>query len=600
MDRVARADVDAANAAAAVDAPADAEEALVQFLYQAPIGLLQIRRDGTVDMANPMSAQLLLPIAAGGALDNLFDTLRDVAPELRARVGAFAERAGVVLEGLRLRVGTGGDDGFRIVSLSVVRLAVDRFMASLVDVTLDVERESRGMERRLHDVARQDGLTRLPNRTAAVEAVRAALAGADPRPLTVLSIHVDRFRRINDGFGHAVGDTVLVRIGERVLSTLRDAVPRGERAGLPLAARTGGNEFAVVLDGCGPGAEAERLAEAFLLTLAFPHVVGAQRIHAPVRIGAVVACADPADPACGRAAEEILHDAALAAAEAKRLGGGRCVVFEPALRERAARRGALEEDLRRALLDDELFVVYQPVVAFGAGGTVDRSAGVEALVRWRHPQRGLVGPADFVPVAEESGLIGRVGALVLESACAQHAAWRRQLGPAAPRVLAVNLSRAQLDEADLVERVRQTLARHAMEPADLQLEVTESLAAQDDRVQARLRELKALGLTLALDDFGTGYSSLASLHQLPVDTVKIDRAFVQHVDASAHHRALVEATVKVARSLGMRTVAEGVETEAQARAVRALGCDKGQGWLFGRPVEGAALAAWLRAAPGAG
>ena len=566
----------------------DAQEALMQFLYQAPIGLLQIHGDGTVDLANPMAAQLLMPIARGGALDNLFDVLHGVAPELRTQVGAFAGRSGVVCEGVRLRFETGGD-AFRIVSLSVVKLGDRRLMASLVDVTLDVERESRGMERRLHDAARLDGLTRLPNRMAMVEKIQSLVARAHARPVTVLHIAADRFRHINDGFGHSVGDTVLSRIGERLLATLRDRAETDDRHGLPFAARTGGDEFGVVLDSTMPDGDADAIAQSFLLALSFPHVVAGQRVHAPVRIGAVVLCAEAGD------ADGALQDAALAAVEAKRLGGGRCVVFEPGLRERAMRRGALEEDLRRALVEGELFVVYQPVVAFLRSGSdaIDRAAGVEALVRWRHPERGLVGPVDFIPVAEEAGLIGRLGAFVLESACAQHAAWRARFGTAAPRTLAVNLSRAQLDDADLVARVGDTLARHGMDAADLQLEVTESLAAQDLCVQTRLRELKGLGLTLALDDFGTGYSSLASLSQLPVDTVKIDRAFVQHVDTSDHHRALVEATVKVARSLGMRTVAEGVETEGQARAVRELGCDKGQGWLFGRPMEGAALADWL-------
>ena len=291
--------------------------------------------------------------------------------------------------------------------------------------------------------------------------------------------------------------------------------------------------------------------------------------------------------------EDVLQNANLAAAEASRLGGARCITFDPNLRMRATRRSALEEDLRRALTNDELFVVYQPVVRFNKSCDVDRSAGVEALVRWRHPQLGLVGPGEFIAVAEESGLIKPLGALVLEAACAQHAAWRSQLGTIAPRLLAVNLSRAQLEDITLVDGVRATLNRHGMDPADLQLEVTESLAAQDEQVQTRLRELKKLGLALALDDFGTGYSSLASLHQLPVDTVKIDRAFVMHLETSAHHRALVEATVNVARSLGMQTVAEGIETSGQAEVVRGLKCDKGQGWLFGRPMEGAALAAWL-------
>jgi EAL domain-containing protein (putative c-di-GMP-specific phosphodiesterase class I) len=297
----------------------------------------------------------------------------------------------------------------------------------------------------------------------------------------------------------------------------------------------------------------------------------------------------------GEFADDMLRDASIAMVEAKRGGGARCVVFDPAMRQRAARRADIEADLRRALLEDQLFVVYQPVVGLRDDGATDFGAGVEALVRWQHPQRGLVPPFEFIPVAEESGLIGALGDFVLRRACRDFAAWQSALGERAPRLLAVNLSRAQLGEARWPATVREVLQQNGMHPSQLQLEVTESLAAQDQQVQQRLHELKAIGITLALDDFGTGYSSLSSLHQLPVDTVKIDRSFVSQADTSHHHRVLIEATVKVAQSLGMSTVAEGIETEAQAAAVRAQQCAKGQGYLFSRPLTSSALMEWLRA-----
>jgi EAL domain-containing protein (putative c-di-GMP-specific phosphodiesterase class I) len=271
------------------------------------------------------------------------------------------------------------------------------------------------------------------------------------------------------------------------------------------------------------------------------------------------------------------------------------------MRERAARRADIETELRQALAEDQLFVVYQPVVGLNPDGSTDSSAGVEALVRWQHPTRGIVLPSEFIPVAEESGLIGALGDFVLRRACRDFAIWQAELGPRAPRLLAVNLSRAQLTEPGFPAVVSEALAQHGMTPAQLQLEVTESLAAQDQGVQQRLHELKAIGVTLALDDFGTGYSSLSSLHQLPVDTVKIDRSFVCQADTSHHHRVLIEATVKVAQSLGMSTVAEGIETAAQEAAVRAQHCAKGQGYLFSRPLTSPSLLDWLRAAgvPGA-
>jgi EAL domain-containing protein (putative c-di-GMP-specific phosphodiesterase class I) len=256
---------------------------------------------------------------------------------------------------------------------------------------------------------------------------------------------------------------------------------------------------------------------------------------------------------------------------------------------RATHRVVLEAELRRALAEGELFVVYQPIVQLGSGTAV----GVEALVRWRHPSRGTVPPLVFIEVAEQTGLIRALGAFVLEAACQQFMCWKQTLGADAPTRLSVNLSRAQLADSGLVAQVDQVLRACGMPPGALQLEVTESLAAQDDQVRAQLQSLKALGLTLALDDFGTGYSSLSSLHQLPVDLVKIDRSFVSQLETSAHHRALVKATVEVAQSLGMGTVAEGIETPGQAAVLQALCCQKGQGYWFARPMPGDELPAWL-------
>ena len=286
----------------------------------------------------------------------------------------------------------------------------------------------------------------------------------------------------------------------------------------------------------------------------------------------------------------MLRNADTAMYEAKRAGRGRWVIFDDSMHERVVRAMALESDLRRALRDDELFVVYQPVIDLGSRG----SMGVEALVRWHHPERGLVSPVEFIGVAEECGLIDAVGAVVLRKACRQFMQWRRALGASAPRLLAVNLSRAQLKRAGLVDDVRELLQDLGMPPACLELEVTESLAAQDEVVQTVLRGLKALGARLALDDFGTGYSSLACLHLLPVDTVKIDRSFVSHAETVEYHRVLIEATIRVARTLGMVTVAEGIETEGQAALMRRLDCDRGQGYLFAMPLEPEAFEAWAR------
>jgi len=355
-----------------------------------------------------------------------------------------------------------------------------------------------------------------------------------------------------------------------------------------MVARLGCDEFVVVLDGMRRIEDVERIAHRLIDTIGKPYILQDHEISCTVSMGLVWGVADHTDP------DEAVRDASIAMVEAKRAGGARFALFDTGMRERAARRGDIESDLRTALHEGQLFVVYQPVVGLLPDGGTDYSAGVEALVRWQHPVRGVVPPFEFIEVAEQCGLIGALGDFVLGRACSDFMRWRTELGPIAPRLMAVNLSRAQLGQDGFAASVRATLAKAGMEPGALQLEVTESLAAQDQDIQARLHELKAVGVTLALDDFGTGYSSLSSLHLLPVDVVKIDRSFVCQADTSHHHRVLIEATVKVAQSLGMGTVAEGIETAAQAHAVRDQHCAKGQGYLFSRPLVDAALVEWVR------
>jgi len=573
----------------------DAYEALVQFLYRAPIGLVQASLDGTVDMLNPMSSSLLMPLVRDGSMDNLFTVLQGVAPQLRELAANFSEPSGAVCEGLRLQLGDAGAPQW--LSLSVLKLDPTRLMAVVTDATHEVQREQERLARRLKTAARTDALTRMPNREALLEQAQQMLArlpggGPDGIGFALLFMNCDRFRQINDALGQAAGDRLLVQIGERIRSTLRPPSDRIDpnAGGGQMAARVGADEFAVLLDGLRCREDAERIAARLLEALGRSYQLpGGQVVDCKLSMGLVWG----AD--AGNFAGEMLRDAGIAMVEAKRTGGALCTVFEPAMRERAARRADTESELRQALAGDELFVVYQPVVGLRPDGGTDLSAGVEALVRWQHPVRGVVPPFEFIQVAEESGLIGALGDFVLRRACRDFMAWQRELGPQAPRLLAVNLSRAQLGQPGWPETVRAILDEAGMRPAELQLEVTESLAAQDQQVQDRLHELKALGITLALDDFGTGYSSLSSLHQLPVDTVKIDRSFVCQADTSHHHRVLIEATVKVAESLGMSTVAEGIETEAQAAAVRGQQCAKGQGYLFSRPLTSPALVDWLRA-----
>lgn len=582
--------------AAAVEDDSEAHQALLQFLYMAPIGLVQITMDGAVELMNPAAASLLMALNPGSSLENLFEALGGVAPRLHQVAGSFAGSFGSVGEPVLIDVPTAGAGAAtsRTVAVTLFKLDGSRMMAMLRDATDELVRE----RRRLKVATHQDALTEMPNRAAALVFIQAGFqrpAGAAAGHRAVLFLNIDRFKQINDSLGYAAGDEVLTLVAGRLKSMTRQRVQGGQpTAWEPSCARLGGDEFLVVLDDLAVADDVHGVAQRLMNGLRQPYAIGTHQLQCSVSCGIVLE-AQFADDADG-----VLRDASIAMSEAKRAGGARSVVFQAAMRERAARRQEMEEQLRSALLERQLFVVYQPVIGFRTSDdgceSIERTAGVEALVRWRHPQRGIVPPIDFIGVAEECGLIGALGHHVLDEACHQFVSWRETLGARAPRMLAVNLSRGQLEQPGFVESVAAVLRDSGMRAQDLQLEITESLAAQDEGVQAQLHALKALGLTLALDDFGTGFSSLSSLHLLPVDTVKIDRSFVSDAVGSAHHRALIEATVRVAASLGMGTVAEGIETDLQSRLLCELGCGKGQGYFFSRPLEAEALAAWAMSA----
>ena len=572
---------------------ADENETLMQFLYRAPIGLVQTSLSGVVEMLNPMSSRLLMPLAPDGNLENLFAVIEPLMPRLRRTVQAFEQQSGVIYDAHRIHLGAHSNqaDMAQVLSVSIMKLDAERLMVVLADVTLEAQREQETITRKLRYASHVDTLTRMPNRAAICEHLQkmidqnrsGACYGA------VLFLNCDRFKQINDALGHAIGDQVLGMLADRLRTTLRqrDLVSFPAEPQEQLAGRIGSDEFVVLLDRVRRAEDVEMIAGRLLVLLAAPYQIDTHQINCNVSMGAVMLSL------ASEEADIVLQDASIAMVSAKHTGGARYAFFEPGMRGQAERRSGMESALRRALFEHELFVVYQPVVGLRANGDIDRCAGVEALVRWRHPQRGIVPPVEFIGIAEECGLIGALGDFVLTTACTDFVRWRTSMGASAPRSLAVNLSRAQLAEPGYSATVHAILQATGMAPQQLQLEVTESLAAQDAGVQAHLHQLKALGLKLALDDFGTGYSSLACLHLLPVDTVKIDRSFVCQADTSAHHRVLIEATVRVAHSLGMDTVAEGIETEAQAGVVTALGSDKGQGYLYSRPLAAADLEKWI-------
>ena len=571
------------------DTTATAYEALVEFLYRAPIGLVQTTLDGAITMINPMSAQLLMPLAPDGDLLNLFDVLAAVAPQLRQIANGPHAPGGVICDGLRLPLAEAKPDGGTplTLALSLIKIDANTLMASVSDVTLAMNKEQQRMTRKLNDATRTDGLTKMPTRAVVVERIDAALQRAHDDPdyqFAVLFINADRFNRINVTLGQANGDELILQMAGRLNGTVRQRDSVGTTsAPTSTAGRLSGDEFVVVLEGVRRVEDVERIAQRLIDALNKPYRIGERAVHTSCSMGVVTRIHAAAT------ADAVLQDANLAMREAKRNGGARFCVFVQLMKERAWRRGSLETELRLALSEGQLFVVYQPIIWLKSGAI----AGFEALVRWRHPERGIVSPIEFIDIAEETGLIGALGEFVLNTACQQMVAWQRQFDSHAAAVISVNLSRAQLAGPEIVEQVRSALHASGLAAQYLQLEVTESLAAQDQLVQSRLHALKALGLSLALDDFGTGYSSLSSLHQMPVDVVKIDRSFVSQSESSAHHRVLIEATVKVACSLGMQTVAEGIETEGQADILTALNCDKGQGYLYARPLPADEVPGWL-------
>ncbi len=572
---------------------ADENETLMQFLYRAPIGLVQTSLTGVVEMLNPMSSRLLMPLAPDGNLDNLFAVIEPLMPRLRQTVQGFEQQSGVIFDTHRIHLGAHLNQAEMplVLSVSIMKLDAERLMVVLADVTLEAQREQETIARKLRHASHVDTLTRMPNRTAICEHLQKMIGQNRSGACygAVLFLNCDRFKQINDALGHAIGDQVLGMMADRLRTTLRqrDLVSFPAEPQEQLAGRIGSDEFVVLLDRVRRAEDVEMIAGRLLALLAAPYQIDAHQITCNVSMGAVML------NLASEEADIVLQDASIAMVSAKRAGGARYAFFDPVMRGQAEQRSGMEAELRRALVEHELFVVYQPVVGLLENGEIDHCAGVEALVRWRHPKRGVVPPVEFIGIAEECGLIAALGDFVLTEACTDFVRWRTSLGANAPRSLAVNLSRAQLVEPGWTATVQGILQSTGMAPQQLQLEVTESLAAQDASVQEHLHQLKALGLKLALDDFGTGYSSLACLHLLPVDTVKIDRSFVCQADTSAHHKVLIEATVRVAHSLGMDTVAEGIETEAQATVVAKLGSDKGQGYLYSRPLAAPDLEKWI-------
>ena len=429
--------------------------------------------------------------------------------------------------------------------------------------------ERRALEDQLAHQAFHDSLTGLANRALFSERISHAIErGTRRRNLfAILFIDLDDFKTVNDSLGHAAGDELLVAVADRIRAVIRPE---------DTCARLGGDEFAVMIESIDDRQGAVIVAKRILGAMSEPLVVGGADIVVQGSIGIAL-------DSGGQTASELMRSADLAMYRAKGEGKGRFALYEPSMHERVLERLALKADLQRAVIADEFIVHYQPIVTLQTGGIV----GVEALVRWQHPERGLVAPGDFIGLAEETGLILPLGRHVLQTACQQVASWRRR---GHPRLgVSVNLSAKQLVSRSLPGEIVTTLGECALDPSALTLEITESTLLDTQVVVGRLDELRALGVRIAIDDFGTGYSSLNYLSRFPVDTLKIAKAFVDELGTSPEQDRLVAAILRLGATMGLETVAEGIELEQQRDRLLALKCRYGQGYLYSRPVPAAEL-----------
>lgn len=474
---------------------------------------------------------------------------------------------------LRLHHADGSWRDFEVVANNLLdQPAVSGIVLTGRDVT-----ERRAFERQLQRLAFHDTLTGLPNRALLADRLERALARADRHSghVAVLFIDLDNFKLINDGLGHEAGDRLLAAFADRLQGCLRSD---------DTAARLGGDEFIVLLDEVATSSEATDVADRIAALLCTPFSVGDREVIVTASIG--VALSTPHHDRT----ESVLRNADLALYRAKAEGKARCTLFEASMERDALERLELETDLRQALGRDEFTLVYQPIVSLADGRILE----LEALVRWQHLTRGQISPVQFIPIAEEIGVIEPLGLWVLEEACRQAVLWQNAVPTDPPLVMSVNLSGRQFQDPKLVDKIAAVLRETGLAPCGLKLEITESVLMFDpEGTAATMHALTGLGVRFAIDDFGTGYSSLSYLRRFPVDTLKIDRSFVEGLGTDVQAHAIVRSIVALAKALSLSVTGEGVETDNQQAQLKELECDRGQGYLFARPLLAADVAGLL-------
>jgi diguanylate cyclase (GGDEF)-like protein/PAS domain S-box-containing protein len=522
--------------------------------------------DGRITDCTPVVADML-----GRSPESLVDT------ELRAIVHPEDEVPPAGDPAARAWRALHADGSWIDVESTSTDLRDDASVGGIVLVVRDV-RERKAFEQQLHHAAFHDALTGLPNRALFEDRVRQAVARArrSETLVAVLFVDLDDFKTVNDSLGHAAGDDLLRLTAARLDESLRAE---------DTAARLGGDEFAVLVEGLDDADGVARVAERIHEALDRPFRVGDEELFVRASIGIAIREGDQLD-------KDLLRNADTAMYAAKGAGKGRHELFHPVMHDTARRRLQLTGDLRRAVSKGEFTVDYQPLVDL-ADGTI---LGAEALVRWDHPQFGRIAPADFIPLAEETGLIVPIGDFVLREACRQARAWRDMDPGGAAKYVSVNLSSRQFrPPGRIVEQVLAVTSEFGLEPSSLLLEITESLLVHDREHAAEdLQALRDVGVRVAIDDFGTGYSSLSYLRDFPIDIVKMDRSFVQDLGRGAADDALVRSVLELGEALDMQIVAEGIEELSQLDSLRDLRCGIGQGYLFSQPVSGDLIGGVLR------
>ena len=509
--------------------------------------------------------------------------LDQIHPDDRQRVKAAAENARITGRGERLEYRMRHKDGsWRIIesTASTVRNSTGD-IEKLVIVNRDISDRKRA-EELLEYNSLHDGLTRLPNRALFLRQLERAFAVSkrhDDYNFSVLFLDIDEFKLINDSLGHEAGDELLIQLGTRLTASLRglDTVARPQvEVGVVdngALAKLGGDEYAVLLDDIRQPSDAMRVFRRLEQGLHVPFLIRGHEIVISVSVGIALNRSSYSEPG------DVLRDAEIAMHRAKKGGKSRCELFDSAMHSQAVKRLQIETDLRKGIAQDELKVVYQPIVSLQN----DRIVGFEALSRWQRAG-GIVMPGEFIDVADETGLIVLINRQVILEACHNLKSWRIQYPGEPPLFMSVNIAPRQFAHPNLAHDIAQILGQAGIEPGGLELEILETVAMGDSETANQiLSELKAVGVRLSIDDFGTGYSSLSRLQYLPINTVKIDRSFITPLDEKTASREIVRTIILLAHAIGLRVVAEGVETEKQAQVLKALGCDLAQGFFFGRP-----------------